>query len=117
MAELVLGYGEGNSSTPTDPMLGNFSDATGDVPQTGGDGVAASVLRAGGGGGCGVEGLDLRLQDYNNEKSGLEIWREGGHCMKKETYKQPWTQRRRVGPGLPPGPIAPPLARWRGAGT
>ena len=63
VAGLVLGCGEGHSTTPADPMPGDLSDTTGDVPQMGGDGVTASVHRLGGGGSCGVEGLDLRLQD------------------------------------------------------
>ena len=63
VAGLVLGYGEGDSSTPADPVLGVFLDAAGDVPQAGGDGVAASVHQAGCCGSCGMEGLDLRLQD------------------------------------------------------
>ena len=63
MAGLVLGCGEGHSSTAVDPMSGNLPDVAGDVPQTGGDGVAASIHRSSGGGRCGMEGLDLRLQD------------------------------------------------------
>ena len=63
MARLVLGCGEGHSSTAKDPMSGNLPNVAGDVPQTGGDGVVASVHRSGGGGRCGMEGLDLRLQD------------------------------------------------------
>ena len=63
MYRLVLGCGEGHSSTAVDPMFGNLPNVAGDVPQTGGDGVAASVHRPGGGGCCGVEGLDLLLQD------------------------------------------------------
>ena len=63
VARLVLGCGEGHSSTAVDPMFGNLPNVAGDVPQTGGDGVAASVHRSGGGGRCGMEGLDLRLQD------------------------------------------------------
>jgi len=59
VAGLVLGYGEGHSSTPADPVLGVFLDAAGDVPQAGGNGVAASVHLAGCSGGCGVEGLGL----------------------------------------------------------
>ena len=59
VAGLVLGYGEGHSSTPADPVLGVFLDAAGDVPQAGGDGVATSVHRPGCGGNCGVENLDL----------------------------------------------------------
>jgi len=46
-----------------DPMSGDLLDAAGNVPQTSGDGVATSIHRAGGGGCCGMEGLDLRLQD------------------------------------------------------
>jgi hypothetical protein len=38
---------------------GVFLDAAGDVPQAGGNGVAASVHLAGCSGGYGVEGLDL----------------------------------------------------------
>ena len=63
VAGLVLGCGEGHSSTAVDPMSGNLPDVAGDVPQTGGDGVAASIHRPGGGGCCGMEGLDLLLQD------------------------------------------------------
>ena len=63
MAGLVLGCGEGHSSAPVDPVSGDLLDTAGDVLQTVGDGVAMSVHRAGGGGGCGMEGLDLRLQD------------------------------------------------------
>ena len=59
MAGLVLGCGEGHSSTAVDPMSSNLPDAAGDVLQTGGDGVAASFHRSGGSGYCGVEGLDL----------------------------------------------------------
>jgi len=63
VARLVLGCGKGHSGTPVDPVSGDLSDAAGDVPQATGDGVTASVHRPGCGGGCGVEGLDLRLQD------------------------------------------------------
>ena len=59
---LILGCGKGHSGTPADPVSGDLSDAAGDVPQAGGDGVAASVHRCGGGGRCSMEGLDLRLQ-------------------------------------------------------
>jgi hypothetical protein len=59
MAGLVLGCGRGHSGTMVNPMSGNRPDAAGDVPQTGGDGVAASVHRSGGGGRCSMEGLDL----------------------------------------------------------
>ena len=63
MAGLELGCGESHSGAAADPMSSDLPDVAGDVPQTGGDGVAASVHRPGCGGGCGVEGLDLRLQD------------------------------------------------------
>ena len=63
MAGLVLGCGKGHSGTPADPVSGDLLDAAGDVLQKVGDGVATSGHRAGGGGGCGVEGLDLRPQD------------------------------------------------------
>ena len=63
MAGLVLGCGEGHSSTVADPMSSNLPDAAGDVLETSGDGVTASIHRSGGDGCCGMEGLDLRLQD------------------------------------------------------
>ena len=63
MAGVELGCGEGYNCAVMDPMSGNISDAVGDVLQEGGDGVAVSVHRHGCGGSCGVEGLDLRLQD------------------------------------------------------
>ena len=63
VAGQILGHGEGYSSTPADPVSGDLTDAVGDVPQTGGDSVAASIHRSGGGSSRGVEGLDLRLQD------------------------------------------------------
>ena len=44
-------------------MFGDLPDAVGDVLQTGGDGVAVRVHQLSGSGCCGVEGLDLRLQD------------------------------------------------------
>jgi len=40
-------------------MSGDLLDTAGDIPQTSGDRVIASVHRSGCGGGCGVEGLDL----------------------------------------------------------
>ena len=60
---LKLGRSKGYSSATANPMSGDLPDAVGDVLQTGGDGVAARVHRLGGGGCCGVEGLDLRFQD------------------------------------------------------
>ena len=63
VARLELSCGESHNGATVSPMTGDFPDAVGDVLQTGGDGVAASVHRLGGDGCCGVEGLDLRLQD------------------------------------------------------
>ena len=67
LQEVVAGFelscAEGYSGATADPMYDDLSDAVGDVLQAGGDGVAASVYRPGCGGGCGMEGLDLRLQD------------------------------------------------------
>jgi len=63
MTGLELGRGEGYCGATANPMSGDLSDEVGDVLQTGGDGVAARVHRLGGGGCCGVEGLDLRFQD------------------------------------------------------
>ena len=63
VAGLELGYNESHSGAAADPMSSDLPDAVGDVPQMGGDGVAVSVHRPGGGGCCGVEGLDLLLQD------------------------------------------------------
>ena len=60
---LKLGCGEGYGSATANPMSGDLPDAVGDVLQTGGNGVAARVHRLCGGGCCGVEGLNLRLQD------------------------------------------------------
>ena len=61
VTNLELGGGEGYSSAAADPMSSDLPDAVGDVLQASGDGVAASIHRPGGGGSCGVEGLDLRL--------------------------------------------------------
>ena len=63
MASLELGCGKGYSGAAMDPMSSDLPDTVGDVLQTGGDGVAARIHRLGGGGCCGVEGLDLRFQD------------------------------------------------------
>ena len=63
MTGLELGRGEGYGGATVNPVSGDLPDAVGDVLQAGGDGVAARVYRLGGGGCCGVEGLDLRLQD------------------------------------------------------
>ena len=63
VAGMELGCGEGHSGASADPVPGNLPDAVGDILQEGGDGVATSVHRSGSGGCCGVEGLDLRLQD------------------------------------------------------
>ena len=63
MAGLKLSCGEGHSGAIANPMTGDLPDVVGDVLQTGGDGVAASVHRSGRGGGCGMEGLNLRLQN------------------------------------------------------
>ena len=62
MTCLKLGRSEGYCGATANPMSGDLPDAVGDVLQTGGDGVAARVHRLGGGGCCGVEGLDLRFQ-------------------------------------------------------
>ena len=59
MAGLELSCGEGHIGATANPMTGDLPNAVGDVLQTGGDGVAARVHRLGGGGCCGVEGLDL----------------------------------------------------------
>ena len=63
VAGLELGCGESHSGAAADPMSSDLPDVAGDVPQTGGDGVAACVHQLSGGGCCGVEGLDLLLQD------------------------------------------------------
>ena len=63
VAGLELSCGEGYSSAAANSMSGDLPDEVGDVLQTGGDGVAARIHRLGGGGCCGVEGLDLRFQD------------------------------------------------------
>ena len=63
VASLELGCGEGYGGAATNPMTGNLPDVVGDVLQEGGDGVAVSIHRHGCGGSCGVEGLDLQLQD------------------------------------------------------
>ena len=60
---LELGRSEGYGSAMTNPMSSDLPDAVADVLHTGGDGVAARVHRLCGGGCCGVEGLNLRLQD------------------------------------------------------
>jgi len=57
VAGLELGCGEGYSGASADPVPSDFPDAVGDVLQAGG--VATGVHRPGGGGCCGVEGLDL----------------------------------------------------------
>jgi hypothetical protein len=43
VAGLELSYGEGHSGTTANPMTGDLPDTVGDVLQTGGDGVTASV--------------------------------------------------------------------------
>ena len=63
MAGLELSCGEGHISATANLMTGNLQDSIGDVLQTGGDGVAASIHRSGRGGGCSMEGLNLRLQN------------------------------------------------------
>ena len=63
VAGLELGCGEGHSGAAADPMSDDLPDAAGDVLETSGDGVTASIHRSGGDGCCGMEGLDLRLQD------------------------------------------------------
>jgi hypothetical protein len=63
VASLELGCGEGYGGAATDSMSGNILDTVGDVLQASGDGVAASIRRPGCGGSCGLEGLDLQLQD------------------------------------------------------
>ena len=63
MAGLELSCGEGHSGAIANPMTGDLPDVVGDVLQTGGDGVAASIHRSGRGGGCGMEGLNLRVQN------------------------------------------------------
>ena len=63
MTGLELGRGEGYSGATANPLSGDLPDAVGDVLQTGGDGVATRIHQLSGGGCCGMEGLDLRLQD------------------------------------------------------
>ena len=63
MAGLELSYGEGHSGATANPMTGDLPDAVGDALKMGGDGVAVSVHRSNRGGGCGMEGLNLRLQN------------------------------------------------------
>ena len=63
LQEVVAGFelscAEGYSGATADPMSDDLSDAVGDVLQAGVDGVATSIHRPGGGGCCGVKGLDL----------------------------------------------------------
>ena len=63
VARLELSYGKGYSGAAADSMSSNLPDVVGDILQTGGNGVAVSVHRSGRGGSCGMEGLDLRLQN------------------------------------------------------
>ena len=63
MASLELGCGKGYSGAAMDPMSSDLPDTVGDVLQAGSDSVAASVHRPDCGSSCGMEGLDLRLQD------------------------------------------------------
>ena len=58
MAGLELSCGPATAN----PMTGDLPDTVG-VQQTGGGGVATSVHRSSRGGGCGMEGLNLRLQN------------------------------------------------------
>ena len=83
MASLELGCGEGYGGAATDSMSGNIMDAVEDVLQAGGDGVAASVYRPGRGGGCGMEGLDLRLQDWRKMSEKKESKRQGRAMLRK----------------------------------
>ena len=53
------GRDEGYCGAMVNPVSGDLPDAVGDVLQADGDGVAARVYRLGGGGCCGMEGLDL----------------------------------------------------------
>ena len=91
---LELGHGEGYCGATANPMSGDLPDAVGDVLQTGGDGVAARVLRLGSCGFCGVEGLDLRLQDCGkmSEKESEKIGES--NASEGATYKRPWSRRR-----------------------
>ena len=59
VASLELGCSKGYSGTAMDSMSSDLPDAVGDVLQAGGDGVATSIHRPGGGGCYGVKGLDL----------------------------------------------------------
>ena len=59
VAGLELGCGEVHSGAASDPMSGDLPDAARDVPQAGSHSVAVGVHRLGGGGCCGMEGLDL----------------------------------------------------------
>ena len=56
---MELGCSKGYNGTATDSMSSDLLDAVGDVLQAGVDGVATSIHRPGGGGCCGVKGLDL----------------------------------------------------------
>ena len=63
MGGLELSCGEGHIGATANPMTGDLPNAVGDVLQTGGDGVATSIHQSGRGGGCGLDGLNLRLQN------------------------------------------------------
>ena len=56
---MELGCSKGYNGTATDSMSSDLPDTVRDVSQAGGDGVATSIHRPGGGGCCGVKGLDL----------------------------------------------------------
>ena len=98
MAGLVLGYDEGHSSAPADPVSGDLLDAARNVPQAGNDNVTASVHRAGCGGGCGVEGLDLRLQDWSKRSEKKSEEQEETSLWGRELTSNPGVSGRELSP-------------------
>ena len=60
---LALHHGKSHGNALANPVSGSFPNTVGDIPQTGDDGVTASIHRVRRSGSCGVEGLDLRLQN------------------------------------------------------
>ena len=58
-----LHHGKSDGGASVDSMAGNLLDVIGDVLQASGDGVAPSIHRFCYDSSCGVENLNLRLQD------------------------------------------------------